>query len=137
MNHNIISDNFNSPIDIIDPELGRINVKLASLNHIRGKWTFSPRKNTYIDTYIFLGMDEFINKWKNVYEVWIVPNKGDIVNIGSTSIYRYPSRPSKYDIYKTNIEHFNDAYQKLRTYLKDREWIGIDDVKKWLYQRNL
>lgn len=137
VNHNIVSDNFNSPIDLIDPELGRINVKLATLNHIRGKWTFGPRKNTYIDTYIFLGMDEFINKWKNVYEVWIVPNKGDIVNICNTSIYRYPSRPSKYDICKTNIEHYNDAYQKLRIYLKDRKWIGIDDVKKWLYQRNL
>lgn len=133
-NYNIISDNFNSHIDLVDDILGRINVKLSTLDTVRERWTFNPRLSTDIDTYILIGMDEYINKWDNIKIVLTIPQYEDIINVDSISIFA--SRLYNYDKYFTDIESYNNTYHKLKKYIKDKKWIGIEDMKRFLIERD-
>ena len=47
-------------------------------------------------------------------------------------------RSSKYDRFIVNdISQYDNEYNNLILYLSDRERFGIDDIKKWLYKKEV
>ncbi len=64
-------------------------------------------------------------------EYWIIPNEGWVCNLSNIDVYK-TFRPSKYDQFKVDPKSYNDAYKSLMSYLGDRKFFGIEDIKKWL-----
>lgn len=63
--------------------------------------------------------------------VWIIHNEGWICNLSNIDIYK-TFRSSKYDQFKVDPQSYNDTYKSLMSYLGDRKFFGIEDIKKWL-----
>jgi len=136
---NIEMDKFDHFIDIRHEKYGSVDAKGATLKSYkyidtRGdtiiyyKWILSTRRKVDCNTYICLGYD---SERKNIIMVWIIPNEGWICNLSNIDIYK-TFRPSKYDQFKVDPKSYNDAYKSLMSYIGDRKFFGIDDIKKWL-----
>jgi hypothetical protein len=132
-------DKFDHFIDIRHEKYGSVDAKGAALKSYkyidtRGdtiiyyKWILSTRRKVDCNTYICLGYD---SERKNIIMVWIIPNEGWICNLSNIDIYK-TFRPSKYDQFKVDPKSYNDAYKSLMSYLGDRKFFGIEDIKKWL-----
>lgn len=136
---NIEMDKFDHFIDIRHEKYGSVDAKGAALKSqkyfgakgdilIYYRWTFPTRRKVDCNTYICIGYD---SERKSIVMVWIIPNEGWICNLSNIDIYK-TFRPSKYDQFKVDPKSFNDAYKSLMSYLGDRKFFGIEDIKKWL-----
>lgn len=124
---NIKMDKFTWYIDMENSEDGKIDVKGATI--LYGDYHFQTERNIESDTYICIGYDK---KRKNIDDVWKIPNEGRICNITSIKTVKNPSKTSIYNKFKIgDIEIYNDTYHNLLSYLGNRKYIGIDDIKKW------
>jgi hypothetical protein len=127
-NINIITDNFNSSIDTNHEYYKKIDVKIESPTEDE-KWKFHTRRKWDCDHYFCLGVDE---NWKNIEATLIIPNDGWVTDISSINISRYPKNSSKYDQFRVDTRIYNDTYQDLMEFLKDKRLFTIEDIKKWL-----
>ncbi len=136
---NIEMNKFDHFIDIRHEKYGSVDVKGAALKSteyistkgdilIYYRWTFPTRKKVDCNTYICLGYDQ---KRENIIMVWIIHNEGWVCNLSNIDIYK-TFRSSKYDQFKVDPQSYNDTYKSLMSYLGDRKFFGIDDIKKWL-----
>lgn len=100
-NHNIGSNNFNSPFDIYHIKYGRIDVKIRSLTD--GKWEFSSGKNC--DTHVLIGMDNLV-PWEDVERVYIIPD-GEMCVTGITIT---KCVESVWDKFLVDVKDYNDIY---------------------------
>lgn len=136
---NIDMDKFDYFIDIRHEKYEAVDAKGAALKSYeyidtRGdtliyyRWTFPTRRKVDCNTYICIGYD---SKRENIVMVWIIPNDGWICNLSNIDIYK-TFRPSKYDQFKVDPKPYNGAYKSLMSYLGDRKFFGIEDVKNWL-----
>lgn len=116
---------------------GKVDVKYSHLNSLGRSevYKFQTRKinkrtvyKRECDTYFFVGFD---HDWKNIEDVFIVPNKGWIKDIGTASVYRN-ANDSKYNEFRVDAKPYNDAYHDLVLFIGSSMLVGIDDVKKWL-----
>lgn len=115
-NHNDEMDNFQSAVDAIHPEYGRLQIKGASLNIIEGKWQRGFRDTEILwpefDFMIFVCMDEH-KPWKNVVRVYKIPQE-EFANRKSIAIVKDPSRgPIWCEIYRIDEKPFNDVWHKV------------------------
>lgn len=136
---NIEMDRFDYFIDIKNEKYGDVDVKGATLKSqeylgtkgdiiIYYRWVFPTRRKVDCNTYICIGYD---SKRENIVMVWIIPNEEWVCNLSNIDIYK-TFRPSKYDQFKVDPKSYNDAYRNLMSYLGNRKFFGIDDIKKWL-----
>lgn len=129
-NINIIENNFNMHIDTHHEYYRDIDVKIDSPTE-DGKWKFHTRRKWDCDHYFCLGTDE---NWKNIEAALIIPNGGWVTDISSINISRYPKNSSKYDQFRVDARIYNDAYQGLMEFLKEKRFFTIEDIKKWLME---
>ena len=124
---NIESNNFNSMIDLsCDNEYGIIQSKFSVSKF--GRWEFSTGGVACSDTLSLLCIDRSRSKVKCTY---MIPSK--YVNVSSITISdTMKPRGSRWDKFRIGENPYNGAYQSLMYYLKDKEFFGIEDIKKWL-----
>lgn len=126
-NMNINMNDFRWPYDLEHNYYKRINVK--GYVPYYGMWIYQTNGKENFDTYFLLGYDE--NR-KNIETVHIVPNKDWVFNLSKITIVRNSSKISKYDLFRIDAKPYSDAYHSLMEFLKDKKYIGIEDIKKWL-----
>ena len=132
-NLNIRMDDYNYYIDMEAKNIGKIDVKGPTL--ICGIWSSSFMRRINCNTYVILGFDE---KRENIDAVYIITNDGWICNLSSCRISKDPVRTSKYDKFKVPTEEldiYNRIYHDLMSYLKDKKFFGVDDIRGW-YNKN-
>lgn len=133
---NIKENNFGYYIDLNHWKLRRIDVK-GSIPRCcrtgyseRDKWTFGTRMKIDCDTYICMGYDF---KRKNVDVVYIIPNEGWISSLMKLTITRNASKCSIYDKFEIkDIEIYNNTHHSIISFLGNRKYFGIDDIKEWM-----
>lgn len=126
---NIKMDNFIYAIDLgRHCEHGYIEVKTRTLKN--GKWSIRSYQMRDFDNILILCMDTY-EPWKDVERVYIIPWAEAIKRSGLT-IVRDPSRDVWYYEFRVDEKPFNDNYHSLISYLNDRKYFGVEDIKKWL-----
>jgi hypothetical protein len=125
----IISDNFKLKCDLsADPEFGIIQVKTRRL--IEARWQVSQFENLNFDHVILICI-----YGKNIERIYIFP-KNEAIKRRSLTIYKNPSRGTWYDNpkngYRVDEKLYNESYQSLMSFLGDRKYFGIEDIKKWM-----
>jgi hypothetical protein len=127
---NIKMDNFEWYIDMENDVYGKIDVKSGRLTivNIYDAWEFGI--NRKIDSHVYFCIG-FSRDLKVIDVVYIIPNEGWICNLEMITIHKYPTRGSKYDQFKVDNKPYNDIYQELLRFLKDKKFIGVDDIKEW------
>jgi len=128
---NIKNDNDGWPVDMEHKDYGKIDVKCSSLWYRRGiaMWTYSTFKKIDCNTYILLGLSQ---DHENIEDVRIIPNDGWISGLTTITISRSSIKTSKYDQFLSDPKVYNDNYQDLRSFFKDKKVFGIDDIDEWL-----
>lgn len=128
---NIKNDNFMWPVDMEHANYGKIDVKCSSLwyRRDRGMWTYATFRKIECDTYILLGLSP---DYENIEDMRIVPNEGWINGLTTITIVKDSLKTTKYDQFVADPKCYNDVYRELRLYLKNKKFLGIDDIKKWL-----
>lgn len=124
---NIESDNFNSKIDLsYDNEYGIIQSK-SGISMI-GKWEFGTGGIRWCDTLGLLCIDRYRLA---IIRLYMIPSKHVKVSTITINDTINP-RGSKWDKFRIDENAYNNAYQNLMYYLKDKDFFGIKDIKKWL-----
>lgn len=128
---NMENDNYGWPVDMEHKDYGKIDVKCSSLWYRRdvAMWTYSTFKKIDCDTYILLGLSV---DYENIEDVRIVPNDDWVSGLTTITISKSSIKTSKYDQFLSDPKLYNDTYQDLRLYFKDKKFFGIDDIKEWL-----
>lgn len=134
-NCNILKDNFDLEYDCFDDKYGKTQIKtrgmvlVRRINRSEYRWCFSNIKPENYDTIVIFCIDK---SRKNIERIYVI--QSEYVNSTSITIYeRLVSRHSKWEEFRLHdIKIYNDAYQSLISYLGDRKFIGIEDIKKWL-----
>jgi hypothetical protein len=135
-NCNIESDNFNSRYDIEDPYLGRLQVKSPYLEK-SGRCTVEIGMEHNFDTLFISCMDKGRN---NMIRIYIIPESE---LYGETGIvihedFSKTTRLSKFEwieryrVDEKNKDIYDKFYHDLISYIGDRKFFGIEDIKKWL-----
>ena len=83
-------------------------------------------KNENYDTYILLCLG--IGKI-NIQRVYIIPNIQKIKELWTIGIN---VNGSEYDIFRVNQNYYNDAFQNIMEYLKDKIYFSIKDIIEWM-----
>lgn len=129
---NIKTNNFNYHIDMFNEIYGRINVEYSSFRYPSyGGWMFNSRriniiKNENYDTYILLCLS--IDKRK-IQRVYIIPNNEKIKELWTIGIN---INSSIYDIFRINHNPYDNIYQNIVAYLKNKIYFSIEDIMKWM-----
>lgn len=131
-NCNILKDNFDLEYDCFDNEYGKTQIKIRGMvlvhriNRSEYRWCFSNIKPENYDTIVLFCIDK---SRKNLEKMYIIPSE----HVNSTSITIYERPVSRWEEFRLDdIGIYNGAYQSIISYLGDRKYIGIDDIKKWL-----
>ena len=116
-----------------DPEHGIINAKLKLPYNNNGNWPVNINMEHNYDTLIILCIDVHMQK---VVRVYIVPET-DVYGKRSLAIVRnpHPSIGSKWEEFRIDEKScslYNNAFQSLMSFLRDKKYFGIDDIKKWM-----
>ncbi len=137
-NMNIDEDNFRSKFDLsLDPEFGRPQIKGSTLigkqfhisigeernfDHI---WILCKDRNCIKKVYIIpvSEVSDLCNTYINIFDDWSKKER-ERSNFEWVEKYKVDERP------------YNDAYQNLMEYLKNKKYFGIEDIKKWLCDNN-
>lgn len=115
-------DNFRTRFDLsLDPEYDIIQSRLRSPYY--GDWLVSIREQ-YFDTLFALCMSNGMADIKGIYAI---PQK----ELRNTTAIRI-CRNSKWKKFRISEKQYNDAYHSLMSYLKNRKYFGMEDIKKWL-----
>ncbi len=130
-NYNIEVNNFCAKFDLFgDPEYDVIQVKTKIPFY--GDWTTNFGEEHNFNTLFFLCMNE--NR-KVIERIYIIPEK-ELCDITGVSV-KYNGK-SKWEKFRLNdIELYNDAYQSLIEYLKDKKFFNFNDIENWLKRRRL
>lgn len=135
-NANVEYDSFKAKFDLLeDPEYGNIQIKGPSKNGRRWDCIFGAER--VFDTLFVLCMGR---DRKNVERIYIVPESElygesiiqiyeDFNELSKISKYKWVE---KFKISKDIIDIYNNTYQDLMLYLKDKEFFGIEDLNNWL-----
>lgn len=134
-NCNILKDNLDLEYDCFDDKYGKTQIKtrgmvlVCRINRSEYRWCFSNIRSENYDTIVLFCIDKFRKKIDKIY---IIPS--EYVNGVSITIYeRLLSRSSRWEEFRLHdISAYNDAYQNIMSYIGDRKYIGIEDIKKWL-----
>ena len=123
-------DNFHPLGFDLSPDIkyNRIQVKLASL--IEGYWTIRFGMEHEFDNIFVLCTDKDTNIIKRVC---IIP-EDELYGIGGIRLPKDPCiyRGSKYDKFIIDEKLYNNTFCSLMSYLGNRRYFGIEDIKKWL-----
>lgn len=120
-------DSYNTRFDLsIDPEHGIIQSKLKVPWY--GDWYAHFGGEHYFDTLFFQCANKSMT---NIDRIYAIPEY-ELHDIKTISIYRKPSKPSKWNEFRIDEKPYNDAYHSLILYLKDKKYFGVEDIKKWL-----
>lgn len=127
---NIKTDNFRYCVDMEHNIYGKIDVKGVKIDKY-DRLNFESRRKIDCDTYVCLG---FNKNWSVVEVTYIIPNTDEIINIRTISIAKNPLRFPKYDYeeFRVDEKQYNDTFQNIMLYIKDKEHFGIDCIKEWL-----
>lgn len=114
-NLNVEEDNFNFPIDHIDPEYGILQSKGTTYNILEKRWNtcwINEQKKEFDNLILYcLSKDG-----KNVERVYIIPNKEVLLRTGLT-IVKYPTKKrfieQWYEKYRVDEKPYNDVYHKI------------------------
>lgn len=133
-NYNIEIDNFGSPFDLfLDSEFKIIQVKSRTLKN--GRWRLGYCGDADFDTLFFVCLDK---DRKNIERIYVIPWE-DVVKTTNIEIVKNPSRCTWYDnvnnAYRIDESPYNDTYHDLMSYLGDKKYFGIEDIKNWLENR--
>lgn len=116
-------DNFRTRFDLsLDSEYDIIQSRLRSPYY--GDWLVSIDREQYFDTLFALCMS---NGMTDIKEIYAIPQK-ELRNTTATRI----CRNSKWKKFRISEKQYNDAYHSLMSYLKNRKYFGMEDIKKWL-----
>lgn len=128
---NITNDNYEWPVDMEHNDYGKIDVKCSSLWYRRdvAMWTCATFKKIDCDTYMLLGLSQ---GYENIEDVRIIPNEGWVSGLTTITISRSSIKTSKYDQFLSDPKLYNDIYQDLRLFFKDKKFFGADDIKEWM-----
>lgn len=122
-------DKFNTTFDLSnDPEFGIIEAKIRNLQKSIGSriyefWVLHI-DNYYFDHLLILCVR--YNK-KNIERTYVIPRK----DISTTSISIFMN-DLKWKKFRIDEKPYNDAYQSLMSFLSDKKYFGIEDIKKWM-----
>lgn len=124
-NRNIEENNFWSKTDTLKHQIyGYIEIKTVGLNE--GKWQATIGRHEF-DSLIILCMDKGNKKVKRVYII------SDIKGLNGISLYENTRLTiSKWEEFRIDEKLYDDNYQNLLLYLKDKEFFGIEDLNNWL-----
>jgi hypothetical protein len=122
-------DYLRNNVDLSDDfEYNAIEVKMATLNYAN-MWSFSTEREQWYDNIFLVCMDKH-QPWKTIEEIYIIPS--DVAyKVKSITIYKGSQR-SIYSTFKIDPKPYNDAYHSLMEFLKDKKYLCIEDIKKWL-----
>ncbi len=112
------------------PEWRRYKDKYGNWTLKKGKWKIGSYEKKEFDNILLLCMDSS-EPWEYVERVYIIP-WADAIK--SMAIVRDPdpSRGVWYYGFRIDETKFNDNYHNLMSYLGDRKYFGVEDIKRWL-----
>lgn len=118
-NQNSVSDNYNSLYDLVyHNKYGKIEVKTASFGIHNTSWDSTLDIEHNFDTLVILCMDNE-KPWRHVKMVYIIPEDcSELYGQRYISIYKNPSRESKWDKFRVDEKPYNDTYHKMSMYVK-------------------
>lgn len=108
-NCNLKLDNFNSKVDVVDKEYGRVQIKTSSLLLREKVWSVTKIGN-FFDTLVIICMS---NDFTNVERVYIIP-KRYVGNRSAITIYKNPSRSAWYENFKMDDGPYNVAFHSMK-----------------------
>lgn len=117
-NQNDMADNYKYPYDLVcHPGYGRIQVKIAGFDIKNQSYDFTIGMEHEFDTLIALCMDKE-RPWKDVDEVYIMPEECDeLYGESYISIYR-DSSGSKWKKFRIDEKPYNSTYHNMDIYKK-------------------
>lgn len=123
-------DIFNYKFDHLpDAEYDIIQTKTKKPD-IYGNWHINFGIKHNFDTLFALCMS---NDMKNVGRLYAIPEKELYGMLGITICGNpHPSIGSKWERFRINEKLYNDAYHSIRSYLGNKNYFSIEDIKKWL-----
>lgn len=123
------NDCLNSRYDLSsDPKYGIIQAKLRSSCY--GQYSINIVEHNF-DTLFVLCTDADMN---NIIKIFAIPKEYIDNNTGLTIIERAPNDEEylKYEKFRLDEMIYNVEYQSLTSYLKNKKYFGIFDIKDWL-----
>lgn len=116
-----------------DLEHGIINAKLKLPYSGNGNWAVNINMEHNYDTLIILCIDVYMQK---VVRVYIIP-ESEVYGKRRLTIVKnpHPSIGSKWEEFRIDEKScslYNDSFQSLMLFLKDKKYFSIDDIKKWM-----
>lgn len=112
-NQNVVSDDYNSPVDLTHhEERGSIQVKSRALD-IDNRWKFDFENIDNYDTLCLVGLNR---SFRTIEEAWMIPTD-ELVKMLDNKIKResisiYKDRFSEYNEFKIDHKPYNDILQK-------------------------
>jgi len=108
---NLKTDNFNFYVDLSKISgYGYVEVKIATLNRINGRYEFNGIKPEKFDTLILICMDE---NWKDINKMYAIPWEIAMIHGKYITIYENPSKIVWYDEFKIDNRQYNDTYHSM------------------------
>lgn len=126
INCNIDNDNFNFKFDTsCDKEYGILQIKGRVPYYKNWKVYF----NHNFDTLFFLCLDKGMNDIVRIYAIPVA----ELYGISGLEIIEDDSIYSKWKRFRLeDISSYNNAYHSLISYLGNKDFFGVEDIKKWL-----
>lgn len=135
-NINLEFDNFRAEYDLFSPESRiRFQIKTPSLDKDK-KWHINIGMEHNFDILIIICI-----YGKYIGRVYKIPeSEPKLYGETSINIYEDWSKVCKRDPkficvekYRIAEKPYNDAFNSLMTFLGDKKYIGVEDIKKWIY----
>jgi hypothetical protein len=116
-----------------DPEYGMINAKLKLPYNNNGNWSVNINMEHNYDTLIILCIDVHMRK---VVRSYVIP-ESEVYGKRNLTIVRdpHPSIGSKWEEFRIDEKScglYDDAFQSIMSFLGEKKYFGIDDIKKWM-----
>ncbi len=132
----IKNNNFENKNDLsIDKEYERIESKGASLSYYYYYiWHFEGIGRYNYDNAMLFCMDD--NKpWKNIERIYVIGTE-HMIGRKNVNIIKFPTRDTWYDDprmkFRIDEKPYNKTYHDLMSYIGNKRYIGIEDIRKWI-----
>lgn len=131
-------NNFTLILDLsFDKEYGNIQVKIRMWRLKRkgnwkcGAWSSIGFDVAYdFDTLFVICISKDGN---NIDRIYAIP-RDELSGITGITIYENtsPSRGSKWEKFRIGEKIYNENYHSIMSFLRDKKYFGIEDIKKWM-----